>query len=218
MIERFITPKSILLFANGEPPSLTLFNRYKERADRLFALDGASTWLMNHGITPDLVIGDLDSVDPSLLKNLLQHHVANQNSNDLEKALIYCREKRYFEITVLGAFGKRADHFLTNLYVVKKFAPHLLITLVDDEQCAFICPLKTNVELFQQTGKYISLFPLEESVGPIWSSGVDYPLDNEMLSITTRIGTLNRINHEHAKLYCEKGALAVFIPQTVVAN
>lgn len=178
----------------------------------LIALDGAANWLLDHGITPDLVIGDLDSYetcDDILLKQL---HVTDQDSNDLAKAFIYCEENGLNDLLVVGGFGLRVDHFLTNLFALKKFAPRLSITFADEKQIAFICPNQQRLSVQLSPGAFISLFPLGDKVGPIWTSGVDFPLRGEMLSLESRIGTLNRIEGEGATVLCENGALLLIAP------
>lgn len=213
-MKRFLSPKQTLMVANGEKPELSVFLRYKERAQTLVALDGASTWLIDHGFKPDVVIGDMDSADLRQIESCSRLHLPDQNSNDLEKALTYCAASGFHELTILGAFGLRVDHFLTNLFVVKKFAHSMTITLADEHQCAFICPLKLEIAIEGSAGSFISFFPLNEEVGPISSTGVQYPLQDEMLSLTSRIGTLNKITAPRATVYCERGDLLITVPNS----
>ena len=58
----------VLVVANGEPPSGDLLHRLAARADLVVAADGGAIVALNAGITPDAVVGDLDSVTarPSL--------------------------------------------------------------------------------------------------------------------------------------------------------
>lgn len=210
-----LSPKATLILADGEKPSLGLFKRFFDQKTNLIALDGASPWLMSHGFMPDLVIGDMDGVNLSDLKKLSSIVIHDQESNDLEKALRHCQGLQLNEISLLGAFGLRADHFLTNIAVLSRFA-HLNITLFDDRQCAFICPLGQILTLSLPLGSFISFFPLGDSVGPIWSSGVDYPLNGESLSITGRLGTLNRTNEQKVTLMCESGSLLIILPNCFV--
>lgn len=214
-MQRFVKPKKTLLIANGEKPSLAFLEHYRKYASKLIALDGASSWLLEHGIKPDLIIGDMDSADFNTIRGLPLLTVPDQNSNDLEKGLSYCHELGYSEVTVLGAFGLRIDHFLTNLYVLKKWARLLTVTLVDEYQCGFLCDNQRQLEFINLAGNFISFFPLSDMVGPVWSTGVDYPLTNEMLSMSFRIGTLNRICSIKATLYCQNGDLFVTMPNVM---
>src|SRR5580658_598985 len=106
----FFSPKDTLILANGEKPSLNLFKKYFDQKKRLIALDGASSWLYTNGFKPDLIIGDMDSLEKHVTGPLVT--ISDQESNDLEKALKYCEEAGFLKISLLGAFGLRADHFL----------------------------------------------------------------------------------------------------------
>lgn len=210
MVHDYFSPKATLILANGEKPSIALFKRFFARKTHLFALDGAGLWLFQEGFTPDLVIGDMDSMTMGDLKAPCLK-IADQESNDLEKALLHCQRLGLTEISLLGAFGLRADHFLTNIAIMSRFSD-LNITMIDDHQCAFICPENKKITFDLPLGSFISFFPLSDQVGPIWSLGVDYPLSGEMLGIKNRLGTLNRIKHHEASLLCEQGPLLVIAP------
>lgn len=212
-MKQFIAPHKVLIVGNGEKPPIKTLVAYRKHATKLFALDGAGEWLMQYDIKPDAVIGDMDSLPDATGKDISYIQIQDQESNDLEKALQYCLQNHYTEATIMGAFGLRIDHFLTNLFVLKRFASHLSLNMVDDHQCAFICPPKKLISFENLIGCYISFFPLNDEVGPITSTGVMYPLNGEILSLNNRIGTLNYINEDRATLYCEQGSLLVVMPQ-----
>lgn len=211
-MHRFLAPKETLIIADGQKPDLSLLAYHRHHARKIIALDGACTWLSKNHIKPDLIIGDLDSMGTHHDPSIPVLHLEDQNSNDLEKAFHYCHSNKLNQISVLGAFGLRSDHFLTNLFVLKKFAPLLMISLIDDLQCSFMCPSKQMLHLTAMEGAFISYFPLADRVGPISSTGVEYPLTNEMLSLSSRIGTLNRVIDAHATLFSESDDLLVVIP------
>jgi thiamine pyrophosphokinase len=209
--EIYLSPKSTLIVGNGEKPGKSLLAFYLKNAQRVLALDGASNWLVAHKVIPDLIIGDFDSLDPKLDSSIPRMKIADQNSNDLAKAFHFCRANNHHEISVLGVLSLRADHFLTNLFVLKQFASSLTITFVDSQHFLFMCPQGKQLDLLNRRNAFISFFPLGDEVGPIWSTGVEYTLTNEMLSLKSRIGTLNRIVDDRASLYCEQGDLVVIL-------
>lgn len=210
-MDRFLSQKRVLMLADGEKPSLELFHRHREGSELLIALDGAAHWLIKNHITPDLIIGDMDSADTKEMGAIKIRRSEDQNSNDLAKALSYCQKNGHREISLLGAFGARADHFLTNLYVVKRLAKGMMITMVDDRQFAFICPTDRIVLIDDLVGRYISLFPLADRCGPITSTGVKYPLNKEFLGLDDRIGTLNQVVSPDASLRCGSDGLLVIL-------
>jgi thiamine pyrophosphokinase len=101
-----------VLLCNGEPPSRQLCRRLARKADIIIAADGGANIARRYGITPDVIIGDLDSIStatrrffgPSTIKR-----VSTQYSTDLEKALDYLVTQEATSVTILGAAGKRLD-------------------------------------------------------------------------------------------------------------
>jgi thiamine pyrophosphokinase len=200
-----------LILLDGAKPSLALFRSYQSHAHIFIAVDGAAAWALKKGFTPDLIIGDLDSFvseyPPCEIKS-----VPEQNSNDLEKTLIHALDEGLKNLLIMGAFGLRADHFLTNIYVLKKYAERINLLFIDDKQMAFMCPQAKLVRILEHRDGYLSLFPLALKVGPITTQGVQYPLHGELLSLHDRIGTLNKIISDEAHLRCESPDLLVFLP------
>ena len=80
----------------------------------VIAADGGANRLLSHGIRPDLVIGDMDSISSSSKRELedvlLEDN--NINSTDLEKAFDYAKEQNASRITIIGWAGGRVDHTL----------------------------------------------------------------------------------------------------------
>src|SRR5580700_7123377 len=168
-----------LVLAHGDPPSVALGTSFRSRAKLFIALDGAAHWAIKNHLNPDLIIGDLDSVDAQIIGSYNHHKIEDQNSNDLEKSFIYCLQEGFEQILVLGAFGKRADHFLTNVYVLRKYAARAEIIFADDHQIAFMCSPKKPLVITGMNNCYLSLFPLSAQVGPITTSGLAYTLKHE---------------------------------------
>ena len=85
-------------------------------AKRVVACDGASdAYCRRFGKSPFAVVGDMDSIG---------HHpegseivtVPDQSTNDLAKAVTWCRAKGFKKLVVVGAMGKREDHLLGNVF------------------------------------------------------------------------------------------------------
>lgn len=198
-----------VILADGAKPSAALFHDLVNKANSLIAADGAASWSIAHGHIPDLTIGDMDSFHNA---NIPLKHVIDQESNDLEKVFLHARDNHLKNLIILGAFGLRADHFLTNIFVLKKYSHQLTMFFVDDDQIAFMCPAKKIVSITARKNDYFSLFPLGHQVGRVSCQGVDYPLNNEFLSLHNRLGTLNKISQCPVVVHCESANLLITLP------
>ena len=114
-----ITEK-ILILANGEFPKREKALKLLESNLSLVCCDGAANKCYSAGFKPDIIIGDIDSLD-SELKDLFSNRIIkyeDQSSNDLSKALNWASENNIKSVTILGADGGDDDHYLGNLFLV----------------------------------------------------------------------------------------------------
>ena len=111
--------KPLILVGNGAYDTAMLAKC--ARTGRVVAVDGGYYGCRLAGITPDLLIGDMDSVDPADLvdarKKTRVHPISEQDTTDLEKAL---RHVRAPAILGFGFLGKRFDHSLAALSVLAR--------------------------------------------------------------------------------------------------
>lgn len=73
------------------------------------------------------IVGDLDSILPEVrsyyeAKGVPVVHVADQDSNDLQKGLALARQRGWLSLVVLGALGGRIDQQLANLHALQLHA------------------------------------------------------------------------------------------------
>ncbi len=201
--------KHILIVANGEQPKHQHhWNRIKG-ARPLVCTDGAANWLMERNLTPDVIIGDMDSLRDELRAQIHAdslHHIPSQENTDLEKAIEYALQKGYTAATILAATGKREDQTLANLYLLVKYAGKLQIQLLTNYSTidAITDSLTTRVE----PGQIISLLPAGHAEG-VTTTGLEYPLENERLEIGSR-GVSNRAVESEITVSLTSGALLLF--------
>ncbi len=87
--------------------------------DLVIAVDAGLQRVHALGLVPDLIIGDMDSVDEELLNQYsacpqLRHPVA-KNETDTELALLWCLEAGVGEIVICNGLEGRFDHSLALL-------------------------------------------------------------------------------------------------------
>jgi len=201
--------QKVFLLLNGEVPKKRLdLKKY----DLICATDGAYQTLEKMNVSPDLITGDFDSAKhPSKNTRREVIYTPNQDFTDFDKMLYTLYKKNYFKIDVFGASGKEQDHFLGNLHTALKWKDKLKITFYDNYGTYFFA--KKNTELKEVKGKTISLFPFPETKS-ITTAGLQYPLNNENLSLITRIGTRNKAIDDTIKINFTKGELVIFVNES----
>lgn len=194
-------PKTIIL-ANGafpQKPSVLAFIDAWIREDdgiQLICCDGAVNKLKSYtSKLPDALVGDLDSASPEL-KDLLKdriHHVPDQSTNDLTKAVRYVREvlgKK--SVLLLGASGGRDDHFLANVALLPTYAELLDdLVMLTDEGAFYLITEATSFAV--DIGQQVSVFNFTTS--PLSLKGVHWELDEDVLP-ELWAGSLNRADEK----------------------
>lgn len=199
-----------VIVSNGFPPTKELLESEVEKAELVIGADGGGNKILNHGFTPHFVIGDLDSFQDPENADFEIILDEGQETNDLEKALSLALEKKAKTCTVLGSFGKRMDHALKNLSVLKKFDDHFKTLIYKDEVFeAFLATGSTNMKVGE--GRIVSLFPVSGEVRGITTKGLKYPLDDETLKNGERDGTSNETVEDEFSITVGEGDLIVFV-------
>lgn len=178
------TDNRAVLFANGQ--ARPGFEVSLLPGDFLVAVDGGLRHLRRLGIKPQLLIGDLDSVDASELAVIMDTGIEVQcfppakDQTDLELALEYVLKAGYTQIVIAYPFGDRVDHTLGNLSLLAR--PDLAektLSLDDGQVEARL--LNTSDCLSTQAGDLISLIAWGVPVEGITTTGLEYPLNDETL-------------------------------------
>jgi len=200
-----------LLVANGGLSKQELTRLEGKQFDLIVAADGGADSLIHTDYSPNLIVGDLDSVSSAArqaisLENII--HRPSQELNDLEKALIECRNRSIHHITIVGAFARRLDHTLNNFSVLCKYDQEFDLTLYDAWTEIFIVRDKWQCEA--QKGQVISLIPIEASTTVI-TKGLKYPLQSETLRMGYREGCSNEATGGTVTVSVSDGILLIFL-------
>ncbi|MET3732035.1 thiamine diphosphokinase [Moheibacter stercoris] len=196
----------VALFLNGQAPKLV---PNIEQYELIYCTDGAYGYLSKLNIQPDVITGDMDSLDLQLISDGIEIiPTPDQNFTDFEKALQIINDRKHQEVHVYGSSGMEHDHFLGNLTAGLKFKEKLTLLFFDDYSYYFFADNQTRLDGYE--GRIISLYPFPETKN-ITTKGLKYPLQNEDLSIVARIGTRNRAESNEVEINFEEGNLLIFI-------
>ena len=206
-----------LVFANGElndGPAVQA--ALSAAADALIvAADGGARLARACGLTPHLVVGDMDSLSDEELGALqaagvrLQRHPPHKDESDLELALLTVARAGAQWVRVIGAVGDRLDQTLANIALLAMDAlSGCDVRLVAGRQMLWLIGAGTHA-LHGQAGDTISLLPLAGDVRGVTTAGLEYPLRDETLRFGPARGVSNVMTGPHAQVRVRQGTLAV---------
>jgi len=210
----------IVVFANGELPDLESARALLQPSDYLIAADGGANHLMKMGILPEVVIGDLDSVDDDILFELtnaevnIEQYSEDKDETDIELALRYAIEMQPTSILIVGALGGRLDQTIANLSILTDpMLPKIDIRLDDGVEEAFFCRASTakggQAQVQGRSGDTVSLIPWNGPAEGVATEGLQWPLYGETLFPDKSRGVSNAILGESASIKLEKGLLLI---------
>lgn len=204
--------KRAIIFVNGEIPDLAAAAGMIREDDFLVAADGGLRHLRSMGLTPHLLIGDLDSVSPEDVMEMqsrgvnIQRFPPAKDETDIELALQSVLDSGYQDIILMAALGGRMDHALGMLYLLTNPAFRDVNVRLDDGQTeAFVIWQLCLVH--GQAGDLISLLPVDAAVKGVSTDGLEYPLECETLWRHQGRGISNVMKSETAKITVEDGAV-----------
>ena len=209
-----------VIFANGVMNQWPLGFELSTERDLIIAADGGFNHCRQWNVKPHLIVGDMDSVDPSDVTAYghgeieIHQFPAKKDETDLHLALQAAMDRNAGEIVILGALGARWDMTFSNVFIL--LAPFLRSVNVRilESHYELLClhgPQKIN--LVGKPGNTVSLMPLAGPVTGIRLTGFEFSLDNETLPVGTTRGISNLFKNGTAEIEIERGHLLVIIDQ-----
>jgi len=162
-------------------------------AECIIACDSAANTFKRHfHRTPNIIIGDLDSIgnisSKRAQRSCLVIRDTNPSINDLAKAFSYCRAQGRTDPIVVGATGKREDHTIGNIYRALAAG----VRLVTDE--GEFLPVKGSLSIKTWKGIGLSVFAPDPHT-KMSSKGLKWKLEGVRFT-NPACATLNRASSE----------------------
>jgi thiamine pyrophosphokinase len=154
-------------------------------------------------VEPEIIIGDLDSVDGALLRGRNHLKIDNQNNTDFEKALDFIEEKSMAPSIVMGIGGGYLDHILGNISI---FSRTKFLAVLDD---IILMAVSDHKVLNVPINTKISIFGMPSCL--ITSRGLKWELENHSLSLLGQSSQSNRALSSRVELNVSTGKALVFI-------
>jgi thiamine pyrophosphokinase len=183
----------------------------------VLAADGGARSALACGRPPELVVGDLDSIDAEALAALraagaaLETHPVAKEATDGELALRRALAWGATRITIVGALGgPRADHALANVLLLTR--PELAgirVSLLDNGNEATLLRGGERLGWTGATGEIVSLLPLSDPAGGIWTRGLRWPLAGDHLELGSTRGVSNEAIETAVEVRLERGRLLI---------
>jgi len=214
--------RKALIVANGQISDYNLTYR-RVKKDYGFgeniiivAADGGIKHCMNMHIFPDIVMGDMDSINIKLMEKLGKNtkeikfinSSTEKDESDTQLALDYVIEQQISEVIILGALGDRIDHCLANIVLLASPSYRDKDIKIIDEKNE-ITVINKSMEINGEMGKKISIFSLSPYTYFVSTIGLQYKLKDEKLIFSPVRGLSNIFTADRASIKIKKGQLLI---------
>jgi len=182
--------------------------------DLIIAADGGTHHCLSSGITPDVVIGDLDSLTTDDIKRLqiadveIIRYPAKKDQTDLELALKLAIDRGANEIVVFGAMGGRWDMSIANILLpAEQNLSNATIRIIDGRHEIMLLRAGKEMIFHGKKGDIFSLIPLGRDALGITTIGLEYPLKDDLLRLGSSRGISNLFIENSATVSLKQGLL-----------
>ena len=168
------------LFGNGSNPTHPIVKDRLKSINTFFCVDGGADKLITMGYTPDVILGDLDSIDKEKkIYNSTIVYLEDQSKNDLEKSISWCVNQGIDELELFGFSYGRDDHHLANLFIMKDFSDKIRMKMYTEKSLIFC--INEHSTFLSKANQTVSIFTFTKNT-TITTSGLKYALKNSSLA------------------------------------
>lgn len=182
--------------------------------DCVIAADGGYRYTQELGVTPDLIIGDFDSLGkapdfPNVIKLKPE-----KDETDLAEAVEIGIERGCTEFRIYGGTGgKRTDHTIANLQLLAYLSCKKLHGFLYGENEIFTAITDTQISFPSSMSGYISVFAHSNTCEGVTIKGLKYELDNYALTNNIALGVSNEFTGTESFIKVKNGTLIIVYPK-----
>ena len=174
--------------------------------DFIVCADSGYSFAKKAGLTPNLIIGDFDSLKEELPQNTevvkLNTH---KDDTDTEHCVMECIRRGYKDFLLLGSMGGRTDHTFANIATLAFLSEYNYNGIARNNGEEIRILKEGSYEMNNKKGLIFSVFPYGcESVNVTYK-GAEYMLNNKTLTYNVSRGISNVFVDDEAEITINRG-------------
>ena len=166
------------------------------------------------GITPNIIIGDFDSLGFVPDRENIKVLPIRKDDTDVGYAIKYALDLGYSDFVVYGAVGGSLDHTFANMQLAHYLCENGARGIFFGGNEAFTA-IKNDSLRFKNARGRVSVFSLSEKSESVTLNGFDYPLQNATLFSSFPLGVGNSFLGD-AEISVQNGTLAVIWSEKIL--
>ncbi len=204
---------NILIIAAGDSKNPTKLLEYANAADYIICADGGYDHAQVVGITPDILVGDFDSLSEEPADFLRKVKLpVEKDETDTLYALRFAFSKGATNIVVYGGIGSRFDHSYANICLLHHAMVRDIPMVITDGSTELYLT-DSGLLLKGKKGNTVSVYAFSDVCEGVTLKGFYYPLENASLEKYDIIGTSNIVTEDVAQISVSQGNLLIVCNQ-----
>lgn len=209
----------------GGPPLVSVHPQAGARADVVIAADSGLHHAIRLGLSVDVVVGDLDSVDEQALHAavaagaVVERHPVAKDQTDLELALDAALARGVDALTVVAGFGGRVDHQLAAALLLASdaYAAVVVDAFLGDARILVLHggTVSARRAITADPGTTLTLLAVHGPAVGVRTHGLAFALDGEELRAGSTRGVSNLFASDEAVVSIERGTLLAIVTGVV---
>lgn len=199
-------PGNCYIFGAGE---FEPFDFRPNADDYVIAADGGYLHLQRMGMTPHLILGDMDSLGEAPKDHRVILHKPEKEDTDMHLAALYGYDQGYRRFHIFGGMGGRLSHTLSNIQTLYELARRDARGVLHGKGCALTALHNGAIHFAPEDRGTISVFTIDGTARSVSIDGLKYPLDRYTLLPNRPIGVSNELIGQFGRIAVEQGGLAV---------
>jgi len=194
-------------------PELVL--RWAEESDVVYAADSGGDRLIDQGLMPNKIVGDLDSAKSiDRLEKLAANRALDLvrdmsvDQTDCDKLLDLAYKEGHDEITLVSVEGDQLDHVLAVLQSAARSPLRVRIALRSG--IGWVLSSSDEIDIPTRPGRRVSVVPLTPTEG-VSLRGVHWPLERSTMNPLGLTSISNVAVEETVHAHVQEGAVFLFV-------
>ncbi len=215
--------RSVIIVVGGDPPQRDVAALLNP-AGFVIAADSGLDHAFALGLEVALVVGDFDSVSAGALDRAraagiaVESHPADKNATDTEIAVDAALARRARSITFVGGAGSRLDHLLATIALLthEKLADCRVEGWFGTAHLSVVRG-PGRLVMAGTVGATVTLIPIGSNAVGVTTTGLRWPLADEVLMISGTRGVSNEFSGGEASVEVRVGTVLVIRPNAVAS-